>query len=89
MEKVLTEFELFDHIGRMSRTNSVSQVFIPGKGTFTMLLQEEDPLSLNVETALDPRLHEMIQDSRDDYKSGNVLTTKQFLQSISPADFKK
>lgn len=84
MEKVQTEAELFDHIGRMNRTNSVSQVYIPGKGTFTIVLQEEDPLSINAEIASDTRLRQMIEDSRTDYKLGNGLTTKQFLQSISP-----
>ncbi len=89
MEKVQTESELFDHIGRMSRKNSVSQVYIPGKGTFTIVLQEEDPISINAEIAFNPQLRQMIQDSRADYKSGNGLTTEQFVQSISPADFKK
>ncbi|MEK0315576.1 hypothetical protein [Cohnella sp. 56] len=67
MGKVQTESELFDHIGRMSRTNSVSQIFIPGKGTFTIVLQEEDPLSINAEVASAPRLRQMIQDSRARY----------------------
>lgn len=89
MEKVQTETELFDHIGRMNKANSVSQVYIPGKGTFTIVLQEEDQLSIRAEIASDPRLRQMIQDSRSDYKLGNGLNTKQFLQSISPADFKK
>jgi hypothetical protein len=89
MEKVQTESELFDHIRRMSKINSVSQVFIPGKGTFTIVLQEEDPPSIHAEAATDPQLRQMIQDSRADYKSGKGLTTEQFLKSISPANFKQ
>ncbi|MFC5407654.1 hypothetical protein [Cohnella soli] len=88
MEKVQTESELFEHINRMSRINSVSQVFIPGKGTFTIVFQEEDPTTIHEEVALNPALRQMIQDSRADYKLGNGLTTEQFLNSISPADFK-
>lgn len=49
----------------------------------------EDPISIKAEIASDPRLRQMIQDSRNDYKSGNVLSTEQLLKSISPADFKK
>ncbi|WP_372631327.1 hypothetical protein [Cohnella sp.] len=89
MERVQTEAELFEHIGRMNKANSVSQVYIPGKGTFTIVLQEEDLLSISAEIASDPRLRQMIQDSRADYKLGNGLSTKHFLQSISPADFEK
>lgn len=89
MEKVRTESELFEHIRRMNRTNSVSQVFIPGKGTFTIVLQEEVASSIKDEVESDSQLRQMIQDSRADYHSSKGLTTSQFLKSISPEDFKK
>lgn len=72
----------------MNRLNSVSQGYIPGKGTFTIVFQEEDSISIRDEVAANPALHQMIQDSRADYQSGNGMTTKQFLRSIAPADFK-
>lgn len=53
--------------------------------TFTIVLQEEEQLSIRAEVESDPRLRQMIQDSRADYKLGNDgLNKKQLLQSISP-----
>lgn len=42
MGKVQSGAELYEHIDKMSRKNSVTQIYIPGKGTFTIVLQEEE-----------------------------------------------
>jgi len=42
MEKLRSSEELMEHISNMNSDNSVCQVFIPVKGKFTIVLQEED-----------------------------------------------
>lgn len=42
MNKVFLSAELLKYIDKMDRDNSVVQFTIPGKGRFTLVLQEED-----------------------------------------------
>ena len=48
----------------MNRKNSVSHVYIPGKGTFKILFQEEELPSILSEVESDYGLRQMIKDSR-------------------------
>ena len=73
----------------MSKKNSVTQIYIPGKGTFKILLQEEEPPSIFLEAESNSQLRQMIKDSRAAYKTGDRITTEQFLATISPTDFAK
>ncbi|MFC5986625.1 hypothetical protein [Marinicrinis lubricantis] len=45
MEKVNSPEELMENISNMSRDNSVYHFHIPGKGKFTLVLQEEEQRS--------------------------------------------
>lgn len=89
MEKIQSGSELYEHIGKMSKKNAVTQIYIPGKGTFKILFQEEDPPSILSEAESNSQLRHMIKDSRAAYKTGDRMTTEQFLTTVSPTDFAK
>jgi hypothetical protein len=80
--------ELMEHISNMDRDNSVLQFSIPGKGKFTLVLQEEAEQSIEADIERNPYLGKMIQESLNEYKKGNVLTTSELLKSLSSEDFK-
>jgi hypothetical protein len=42
MKEVRTTEDLMEQLSNMNKENSVCQVFIPGKGTFTIVLQDEN-----------------------------------------------
>lgn len=48
MNKVLSSEELMKFINKMDLENSVVQFSIPGKGRFTLVLQEEDDQSIKL-----------------------------------------
>ena len=87
MEKIQSGNELFEHIGKMNKKNSISHVYIPGKGTFKILFQEEESPSILSEIESDYGLRQMIKDSRAAYTAGDKMTTEQFLKSLSPDHF--
>lgn len=89
MEKIQSGNELYEHLGKMSKKNSMTQVYIPGKGIFRILLQEEDPSSILCEAESDSQLRQMIKDSRVAYENGDRVTTEQFVASISSTEFAK
>lgn len=45
MLEVQTTEELMKQLSNMNKENSLCQVFLPSKGTFTIVLQEEDERS--------------------------------------------
>lgn len=71
----------------MDRQHSVYQFFVPGKGKFTVVLQEEDVPTIEEEVRNNPELGKMIQESEKDYKAGRYYTTAQALDMLSPKDF--
>jgi hypothetical protein len=42
LKEVQTKEDLMEQLSNMNKENNVCQVFIPGKGKFTIVLQEED-----------------------------------------------
>lgn len=90
MEKVHSADELMKYISNMDKENSVGQVFIPGKGKFTIVLQEsEDENSIAAEVEKNPQLGKMIQESIDAYHNGKTFHTSELLKTLSPKDFSK
>jgi hypothetical protein len=87
MEKLRSTEELMEHILNMNRENSVSQFYIPGKGKFTLVLQEEDQTSISTETEKNPELKRMIHESREEYEQGLGMTASDLIKSLSPKDF--
>jgi hypothetical protein len=87
VEKVNNSEELMETIYTMNSEHSVRQFFIPGKGKFTVVLQEEDHLSISSEAKANPELKRMIDESREEYKQGKGMSTSELLKSLSPKDF--
>ncbi|MZQ84868.1 hypothetical protein GQF01_22415 [Paenibacillus sp. 5J-6] len=87
MEKVNSSEELMEAIINMNSEDSVLQFLIPGKGKFTVVLQEEDHLSISSEVKANLELKRMIEDSREEYAQGKGMSTTELLRSLSPKDF--
>jgi len=87
MGKIQSSEELMKYISNMSRDNSVFQFSIPGKGKFTLVLQEEDEQSIKVEAEKSPELKRMLKESMEQYESGSSMTTTELLKSLSKKDF--
>jgi hypothetical protein len=85
--KVLSFEDLMLQLFKMDKDNSVCQVFIPGKGKFTIVLQEEECQSIAAEVKSDPQLKNMIQESREEYAQGKTMTTTELIKSLSSSDF--
>ncbi|WP_066172596.1 hypothetical protein [Bacillus marinisedimentorum] len=87
MGKIHSSEELMKHISNMNSENSVFQFSIPGKGKFTLVLQEEDEQSIHIETEENPELKRMLKESMEQYKNGQSMTTSELLNSLSKKDF--
>ncbi|WP_433747394.1 hypothetical protein [Falsibacillus pallidus] len=88
MNKVLSSEELMKYINEMNRENSVMQFSIPGKGQFTLVLQEEENQSIEEDVMKNPQLEMMFKESGEQYKKGLGMTTSELLKSLSEKDFK-
>ncbi|RAV02340.1 hypothetical protein [Paenibacillus sp. YN15] len=88
MEKVNSPEELMENISNMSRDNSVYQFHIPGKGKFTLVLQEEEQRSIQADVEANPELKFMIEQSKQEFKLGKSMSTSELLKSLSPEDFR-
>jgi hypothetical protein len=87
MEKVRSSEDLMEYITNMDRENSVGQFFIPGKGQFTIVLQEEDHGSIAADVRRNPELRQMINDSLKAYGEGRTMSTSELIRSLSHKDF--
>jgi hypothetical protein len=88
MNKVLSSEELMKYINNMDSENSVVQFSIPGKGRFTLVLQEEDDQSIKADVEKHPQLEFMFKESEEQYKQGLGITTSDLLKSLSEKDFR-
>lgn len=87
MDTIESSEELMKQIAYMNQDNSVLQFSIPGKGKFTLVLQEETESSIKTDSDNHPQLKEMIQESQKEYKEGKGMTISEILDSISVEDF--
>ena len=87
MEKAQFSDELMKYISNLDCENSVDQFSIPGKGRFTLVLQEEDEPSIGADVEANSELEMMIKESQEQYQKGFGMTTSELLKSISPKDF--
>jgi C4-type Zn-finger protein len=88
MSKVLSSEELMEYINNMDSENSVIQFSIPGKGRFTLVLQEEDNQSIVADVKKNPQLEKMFNESAEQYNNGHGITTSDLLKSLSIKDFR-
>ena len=72
-----------ERIEKLDKEHSVCQVFIPGKGQVTIVLQTDDTETIASEVQADPGLNELIQRSRNAYPRGDVMTTSELLSFLS------
>lgn len=79
--------ELLKYIDKMDRDNSVVQFSIPGKGQFTLVLQEEDERPIFADVKKNPQLDIMFKESEAQYKEGLGISTEDLLKSFSKKDF--
>lgn len=79
--------ELMNRIADMNQDNSVFQFTIPGKGKFTLVLQEMDDNSIESDAEKNPELKQMIEESKKEYRSGQGMSTSQIINSLSAKDF--
>ncbi|BBH22419.1 hypothetical protein Back11_37640 [Paenibacillus baekrokdamisoli] len=89
MEEVRTTEDLMEQLSNMNRENSVRQVFIPGKGKFTIVLQEEDHNSIAADIQSNPDLGQMMNESMEAYIEGRTKSTSELLKALSVKDFSK
>ncbi|SEN01806.1 hypothetical protein SAMN05192533_10863 [Mesobacillus persicus] len=87
MGKIQSSEELMNYISKMNSDNSVFQFSIPGKGKFTLVLQEEDEKSIQFEAEENPELKRMLKESQEQYENKRAMTTSEFLNSLSKKDF--
>jgi uncharacterized membrane protein YkgB len=87
MGKVLSSEDLMNYIYDLDSENSVVQFTIPGKGRFTLVLQEEDEQSIKADVEKNPQLELMFKESEEQYKKGLGITTSDLLKSLSEKDF--
>jgi hypothetical protein len=87
MVTVFSPKDLLDQLESMSKENSVRQVYIPGKGKFTIRFEEEDQNSIAAEVQANPNLEHMMNEGLEAYKSGKSYTTEELLKSLSIKDF--
>jgi len=87
--EVLSIEDLIEQFANMNKEDSIRQIFIPGKGKFTIVLQEEDRESIASDVRSYPKLRQMINESMEDYKKGNGMTTADLIKSLSSNDFEK
>lgn len=88
MKQVKTPEELMEFVVGTNHKNSVNQFYIPGKGTFALVLQKEEEQSIQGDVEVNPALEKMIADSREEYRLGNEMTTSDLLKSMSAEDFR-
>jgi hypothetical protein len=87
MSKVHSLEELLDNISNMNRENSVVQFSIPGKGKFTLVLEEEDDQTEGVIKEVNPELRRFIIESKALQKKGLSMSTIDLLKSFSAKVF--
>lgn len=89
LEEILTTQDLMDQFSSMNKNNSVCQIFIPGKGKFTIVLQEEDQNSIASDVRANPSIKQLINESIEAYHNGDSASTADLLKALKPSDFEK
>jgi replication-associated recombination protein RarA len=87
MKLITSSEDLMKRIANMDRVNSVIQFSIPGKGKFTLVLQEEDENSIKADAEKNSHLKQMIEESQREYRDGKGMSTSGILKSLSVKDF--
>lgn len=87
MDTVQSPEEIMRFISEMDNENSVCQFVIPGKGKFTLVLQEDHQQSINTDIEASPELKRMISESKEQYEQCLGMSTSEFIKSLTQKDF--
>jgi hypothetical protein len=79
MIEARTTEDLLEQLSNMNKENSVCQVFIPGKGKFTIVLQEEDYHSTAPVIQSNPYPEHMVNEKEGHAMSASELKRNPFL----------
>jgi hypothetical protein len=85
--KILTSNELLKYVLNMDMNNSVFQFLLPGKGKFTLVMQEEDKQAIEADVLYNKGLEQMFIVSEEEYHRGLGITTQELLSTLSEKDF--
>lgn len=81
MKEVRTTEDVMEQLSNMNKENSVCQIFIPGKGKFTIVLQEEDYRSAAPVIQLNSHLKQMVNDSMETEKEGRAMSASELTRN--------
>lgn len=81
MKEVRTTENLMELLSNMNKENSVCQVFIHGKGNFTIVLQEEDYHSTAQVIQSNPYLKHMGNENMKEEKERRVESTSELMRN--------
>ncbi|WP_269411158.1 hypothetical protein [Lentibacillus daqui] len=88
LKHINTPEELYEELDKLNKEHTVSQFYVPGKGTFTLACEEREK-TIKEEMEEDEELREMINESRREYREGKYVTTEELIRSIDEKDFFK
>jgi hypothetical protein len=81
MKEVRTTEDLMEQLSNMNNENSVCQVFIPGKGKFTIVLQEEGSRSTAPVIQSNQYLTQAVNDSMEAEKEGRAMSVSELIRN--------
>jgi hypothetical protein len=87
MDVIHSSEDLMEQIKKLTNSNSVCQVFVPGKGQLTIVLQTNEIGLIAKEAQDDPELRKMLNESKIAYENGEYLSTDELIKSMSVKDF--
>jgi hypothetical protein len=81
MKEVRSTADLMAQLSNMNKENSVCQVFIPGKGKFTIVLQEEDYRSTTQVIQSNPYLKHIVNDRMEAEREGRAMSAAELMRN--------
>lgn len=76
MKEVRSSEELMVQLSNLNGKNSVCQVYIPGKGKFTIVLQEGDT-SFTAQVTSSPYQKNKMNDTMEAKKEGHIMSASE------------
>ncbi|WGV60397.1 hypothetical protein QIH01_04500 [Brevibacillus brevis] len=81
MKEVRTTEDLIEQLSNMNKENSVCQVFIPGMGKFTIVLQEGDSRSTAPVIQSAPYLKQTVNEIMESEKKGHAMSASELMRN--------
>jgi hypothetical protein len=81
MKEVRTKEDLMEQLSNMNNKNPVCQVSIPGKGKFTIVLQEEDYHSTAPVIQSNTYLKQMVNENMEAEKEGRAMSVSELTRN--------